>query len=36
MSVYEVVHGFSWVTLTQLNHPYTLHNMIMHLWGRSL
>ena len=28
MFVYEVVKGCSRVTLTQLNHPYTLLNMI--------
>ena len=34
MSVSEVVYGLSWVTLTPLNHPYTLLNMIIHLGGR--
>ena len=36
MSVYEVVNGFSWITLTKLKHLYTVLNMIVHLWGRVL
>ena len=36
MSVYEVVEGFLWATLTQLNRHYTLLNMIVHLGGRVL
>ena len=34
MSVYEVVNGFSWITLTKLKHLYTVLNMIVHLGGR--
>ena len=34
--VYEVVEGWSWATLTQLNHLYTFLNMIVHLGGRVL
>ena len=33
MSVYEVVNGFSWITLTKLKHLYTVLNMIVHLGG---
>ena len=36
MSVCKVVNGFSWVTLTKLNHLYTVLNMIVHLGGRVL
>jgi len=34
MSVYEVVNGFSWITLTKLKHLYTVLNMIVHLGGK--
>ena len=35
MSVYEVVNGFSWITLTKLKHLYTVLNMIVHhAWGK--
>jgi len=36
ISVYELKEGWSWVTLTQLNHVYTHLNMIVHLVGRVL
>jgi hypothetical protein len=36
MSVYEVVNGFSWITMTKLKHLYTVLNMIVHLGGRVL
>ena len=33
ISVYEVLKGCSWVTLTQMNHVYTFLNMKVTLWG---
>ena len=32
ISVYEVLKGCSWVTLTQMNHVYTFLNMKVTLW----